>query len=270
MIAALASIVPAWTKWLNEQQVDEEKRDVAEPKPGELAAPSTLVRYRPTSIKHLLQGFGTTFVYLALIDLLVARKAVDATSRFFILHTLANLAITISCAPDAFRSLSRPLDEPYGKMSILPVYLIAGLFAYHLSFFKNVPREEWVHHILFGGGIGGVGLANPASPIGNAIAFFICGLPGGIDYAMLAAVKEGLLASDTEKVLNTRLNVWLRSPGAVTAAYAIYIQMRHLPKPRPIPSGAAMLVASLTVLNGQYYMQKVVANTSVKVAPPGC
>ena len=54
------------------------------------------VLYRPTSGVHLAQGFGTTFGYLALLDLLVARRAVDQTSRFFILHTLANIAITIA------------------------------------------------------------------------------------------------------------------------------------------------------------------------------
>ena len=111
------------------------------------------------------QGFGSVFAYLALLDLLICRKAVDQTSRFFILHTLANIAITISATPDAARSLLRPFHEPIGKMSILPVYLIAGLFTYHLSVFSNVAREEWVHHILFGGGIGGVGLVNPASPL---------------------------------------------------------------------------------------------------------
>ena len=72
----------------------------------------------------------------------MAIQAIDQTSRFFILHTLANIAITIAATPDAARSLTRPFHEPIGKMSILPVYLIAGLFTYHLSVFPNVPREE--------------------------------------------------------------------------------------------------------------------------------
>ena len=128
-----------------------------------------------------------------------------------------------------------------------------------------------MHHVLFGGGIGGVGLVNPASPLGNALAFFICGLPGGIDYGMLAAVKEGLLSSDREKFLNTKLNVWMRAPGLTMVAYAIYISWRHH-KPAPLSGPAATLVASLAFLNGQYYMQKVVANTAIKAASasPGC
>ena len=100
-----------------------------------------------------------------------------------------------------------------------------------------------MHHILFGGGIGGVGLVNPASPLGNALAFFICGLPGGIDYGMLAAVKEGLLSSEREKFLNTKLNVWMRAPGLTMVAYAIYISWRHH-KPAPLSGPASTLVST--------------------------
>jgi len=157
LVLAAAAIVPKWSRWLNEHQTQRRRVE------GEGGEEEEWVLYRPTSCLHLAQGFGTTFGYLALLDLLVARRAGYPTSRFFILHTLANIAITIAATPDAARSLMRPLHEPVGKMSILPVYLIAGLFTYHLSVFPNVPREEWVHHLLFGGGIGGMGLVNPAS-----------------------------------------------------------------------------------------------------------
>ena len=138
LVLAAAAIVPKWSRWLNERQTERKRVE------GEDGEEEEWVLYRPTSGVHLAQGFGTTFGYLALLDLLVARRAVDQTSRFFILHTLANIAITIAATPDAVRSLTRPFHEPIGKMSILPVYLIAGLFTYHLSVFSNVPREECV------------------------------------------------------------------------------------------------------------------------------
>lgn len=265
IIVAAAAVVPAWARWLNERHSQKIKRKTEE---GEV---EETTYYKPSSGRDLAEGFGSCLGYLALLDLLVCRKAVDQTSRFFILHTLANLAITVAATPDAYRSLTRPFEEPFGKMSILPVYLIASLFTYHLSVFKDVPKDEWVHHILFGGGIGSVGLANPASPIGNALAWFICGVPGGIDYGMLAAVKEGLMSSDTEKLLNTKLNVWVRSPGLSMVAYAIFLGWRHH-RPAPIRGEAAALVAGLAFLNGQYYMQKVVANAAMKTGEPtpGC
>lgn len=266
LILAAAAVVPAWARWLNERH-KQRKKIVREDGEEDFEVDF----YQPSSALNLAQGFGSCFVYLAALDALICRKAVDQTSRFFILHTLANIGITVAAAPDAYRSMTRPFKEPFGKMSILPVYLIASLFTYHLSVFSNVPKDEWVHHILFGGGIGGVGLAFPASQIGNALAFFICGLPGGIDYGMLAAVKEGLLDSDREKLINTKLNVWCRSPGLSMVAYAIFLGWRHH-KPAPIRGEAAALVAGLAFLNGQYYMQKVVANAAMKTADPtpGC
>ena len=53
------------------------------------------------------------------------------------------------------------------------------------------------------------------------------------------------------------------------AQYAIYLGWCHH-KPAPISGPAAALVAGLAFLNGQYYMQKVVANTAIKVAAPTC
>ena len=111
--------------------------------------------------------------------------------------------------------------------------------------------------------------ARAAGPLQNALGFFMCGLPGGLDYAMLAAVKEGLMASSTEKVWNSRIQVWCRAPGIMLASYAIYLVSRYSkiksPSSKALPYAAFLLAA----FNGQYYMQKVVANTSLKVNGQG-
>ena len=55
------------------------------------------------------------------------------------------------------------------------------------------------------------------------------------------------------------------------AQYAIYIGWRQH-KPAAMSGPAATLVAGLAFLNGQYYMQKVVANAAIKTSEPtpGC
>ena len=101
-------------------------------------------------------------------------------------------------------------------------------------------------------------------PVQNAVGFFMCGLPGGIDYGMLTAVKEGLMASATEKQWNARLQVWMRSPGILLSSYAIYLAAKYSPVKGPsrlLP----LLCFLLASFNGQYYMQKVVANTAHKL-----
>jgi hypothetical protein len=132
-------------------------------------------------------------------DLLIRQRMRQDSTRWFVLHVVANIVVSISAAPDMLACLANPLVDPIGPVSVLPVYMIPCLFVYHLISL-HVPKDEWVHHVLFGGGIGGAGLYFAPGPLQNALAFFICGLPGGIDYAMLAMVKEGYISSATEKV----------------------------------------------------------------------
>jgi hypothetical protein len=89
-------------------------------------------------------------------------------------------------------------------------------------------------------------------------------LPGGLDYAMLTAVKEGLLRSSSEKVWNSRLQVWIRAPGVLLAAYAIHLVSRYSPMRGPSVPALPSLLFALASFNGLYYMQKVVANTAAK------
>ena len=50
--------------------------------------------------------------------------------------------------------------------------------------------DDYFHHFVFGGVICTLGLYQPVGPLQNAVGFFICGLPGGLDYLMLALVKH--------------------------------------------------------------------------------
>ena len=149
-------------------------------------------------------------------------------------------------------------------MSILPVYLIAGLFTYHLSVFSNVPREEWVHHILFGGGIGGVGLVNPASPIGNALAFFICGLPGAVDYINLVLLSHGLISKRTKKRASAWLSLCLRAPGLIVEGFCMYQAKLYGETQRSW--ACVWLVVGFSVFNAVYFMQQCVGSYYIFMA----
>ena len=173
----------------------------------------SLVSVRPRSAGALARGFGSTLGFLALVDVLLARKAVDDTARFFILHAAANLIIVLSCYKDAWRGLTAPIENAVGPPPVIPAYMIMAVFMYHLLAFKNIPKEEWFHHIVFGGGMGISGLYYNVGSITSLASFFIMGLPGGIDYALLAAVKQKLLRPAAEKQVNARMNVWIRAPG---------------------------------------------------------
>ena len=132
---------------------------------------------------------------------------------------------------------------------------------YHLLAFKNVPKEEWFHHIVFGGGMGISGLYYNVGSITSLASFFIMGLPGGIDYALLAAVKQRLLRPGTEKQINARMNVWIRAPGLTITGYATYLAWKYS-RVQVYHSASASLTGFLSVMNGLYYMERVVANAA--------
>jgi hypothetical protein len=58
----------------------------------------------------------------------------------------------------------------------------------------------------------------------NYILFFINGLPGGIDYILLTLVKFGKIKKIVEKSINSKLNIWIRSPGIMMGAYIVLTQ----------------------------------------------
>ena len=252
-------LVSRWDEWLNESHahwVDYPLKHRIGFERHETVRPCTFI--------DLARGFLPCLLFLAVCDVLICQRMRDDSIRFFTLHVFANLVISLSSAPDMLRALSSPFHEPIGRCNVLPVYMIPALFIYHLTVFRCVSFDEWIHHLLFGGGIGGVGLACAPGPLMNAMAFFICGLPGGIDYIMLILVKKGHLTSATEKVWNARINVWLRSPGLMITGYAIVLVDQSVNVYVASPWLIAMVVG-LAALNGQYYMQRVVANTSHKV-----
>ena len=48
--------------------------------------------------------------------------------------------------------------------------------------------------------------------------FFMCGVPGGVDYLMLFLVKHSWMTPLEEKRIATVINVWFRAPWLVSVA----------------------------------------------------
>ena len=47
--------------------------------------------------------------------------------------------------------------------------------------------------------------------------------PGGVDYAMLVAVKKGWMTSDSEKKYNSIIQLWIRAPGCIIHSVLSYV-----------------------------------------------
>ena len=58
------------------------------------------------------------------------------------------------------------------------------------------------------------------------LAGWLAGCVVGVDYAMLALVKDGHLRAITEKVVNGNMNAWVRGPGLTIVGYSMCVRVR--------------------------------------------
>ena len=175
-------------------------------------------------------------------------------ARWYILHALANLLVGLTALPDVLTTLAMPTHCFVGSFSLVPAIVVPGTHLYHLLAFQ-CSTADWVHHLLFAGVICPLGLFFEPGPVQNTVGFFICGVPGGLDYAMLALVKLRRMSPLTEKVWNARINVWLRSPGLLLAAFCCMMGRFSYYAPSAtkarIPAWVVLTNALLCALNGQ-------------------
>ena len=214
----------------------------------------------PTAmLKENLLGLLACFGLLGALDLAVCRRS---RARWMFIHAVANAVVCFYSFDDLLTALDNPQQSCVGRQSSdVPTCMIVALHIYHLAFFE-CRADDIFHHLVFVSSLGGVGLYVDGGALLSLVAFFMCGLPGGLDYAMLVAVKHDMLSPLAEKAWNSRINVWIRSPGLMLAAFLLYQATRHGPAGSTCaqqPWGAA-LVALLCVVNGQYYMQRVTGN----------
>jgi len=114
----------------------------------------------------------------------------------------------------------------------------------------------------------GIHFTYPWGCAGNVLAFFISGLPGGLDYYMLSAVKAGKMKKFTEKRVNCSINTWIRGPGIT--GFCVMVLMCWL-KPYPgtppediMPGWLFVACGIVVFFNGQHYAQRVIGDYYIK------
>ena len=127
---------------------------------------------------------------------------------------------------------------------------------YHLIFYK-CKIDEIIHHIIFVVLGGLFQIYNNIGYISAFYHFFICGLPGGIDYYLLSQVKEGNLDKKTRIKLAVDLNIWLRAPGIIITWALVWIC--HVNQNEYNLNNNLILLFTLipSIVNAQYYSKQV-------------
>lgn len=206
----------------------------------------------PSWPNHLWHVALVCIFFFAPADLLLRRFLPDGKVRWFALHVLANAVITASALPDLIVVARSPLCAMLAPMgSWIPSHVSFAVHFYHLFAFTKLRTDDIIHHVLFGAPYGVVNFLFAVGPVVNALLFFATGLPGGITYALLVAVKCGLLAPIVEKQTTAALNTWLRAPGLVWVATVLASCATH--GLLRTPPAAAAVCAILAFGNGVFY-----------------
>lgn len=202
---------------------------------------------------------ATSFGVLACADLAI-QKLLDNRHRWFKLHVLTNAITTVTSFPDAVGMLSNPLRDPDLNTSLIPPNMTLALHLYHMLVFNDLAPIDWIHHIVMTAVLLAAYMC-PHPGNTNYMIFFVNGLPGGIDYFLLLLVKYGYLDRLTEKRINSKLNIYIRSPFIIIGAYMIYIQWYYQVIQYSIYS--IMLVIAALFWNAQYFTERVVYNWGI-------
>ena len=177
---------------------------------------------------------------------------------YYGVHAIHNALITYATLPDVSRTLTQFSNISQFPTNMLALQLCFALHFYHIAFYwRKFRQNDWLHHVLMIGVALPIGGYINGGPLLGYSLFFTTGLPGGIDYCMLCLVRNGVFLKETEKRINTFLQVWIRSPGCVSHAALTVAYLYTLPYDVYLYYGV-FITAFLNYWNGQYFMQQVV------------
>ena len=232
-----------------------------------------------TLIEHLVNNTKILFLLLAVDRGIIApalrtrcKRDKDVLhGRWFFIHAFANALVVItamgsviSVLRDPFNAMeaeSHPDISMFGSGSIWPLTIINSVHIYHMIGGFGLSAADYYHHLLFIPTLGFPGQIFAFGAGANWQAFFISGLPGGIDYFVLGLIRIGAAQKMFEKRLSANLNVWLRNPGILSATMILYQSLLYGKVSAPWWVCALQLI--LPPYNAMYYCKQSVANYAV-------
>ena len=236
----------------------------------------------PYTLSDAVADYALCFAILALAAHAAKTYIWDADARWFFVHVTGNAFICFhSCGDviDVFRDPDHALFRPADAMPAISyrvVTMIGAIHIFHALFYKLTAADIF-HHVafvifnqvaIFWPLMSGWATSHNLGwgPAINALNFFVCGLPGGLDYLCLCWTKDGHMTRARQKTIQAALNVWCRCPGIIAIVTVILFEcMRQW---EVIPTGARVISLTAFILigyNGLHYMEAVVASAGKKV-----
>lgn len=209
-------------------------------------------------IKNIIYGIG----FFIGIDYFLKINKIEG--RYYFNHVLCNSMVVYNTFSSMLMSYYS--FDMMNQNQILSLYnakiIIYSLHIYHvLWYYKNLRRDDWLHHILM------IGVVLPLTdivPQNNIIShglFYTTGLPGLIDYSLLFLNRNNIINRYFEKRVNTFLNLWIRAPGCImNTNMSIMALINYNNQLNNYQFYGGIIIASLVYWNGIYFMAQVLTD----------
>lgn len=184
-------------------------------------------------------------------------------ATWYLIHSIGNIFITYYCLEPIYHLLGDPIFHMMNPTDFhITMVLIIILHTYHMLFFK-CTNDDIFHHITFVG-IGSLVVYFYKNGYFLALSnFFICGLPGAIDYFFLFLYKISYIDKNTRLKEAVFVNLWIRSTGLnLVACFAL---MNFIYKEKNIINIFGLcLQLMMTVGNGNMYLRDIIYSAGKK------
>ena len=187
--------------------------------------------------------------------------------KWYMNHTIMNAIMVLMTTKDSVRLLQCKTDcyqikpqggilyswSGYENIELIMLSNMLLLHGYHIFLFDNLRVIDYLHHILMMLVLVMAYMMNVGVYM-SYFLFFICGLPGMIDYGMLALAYD----RKEEKRINTYLNNYLRAPGIMFGMGMLWKDSFHV-------SPFYVFMSFLSMFwNAQYFNYEVIKSYYLK------
>jgi hypothetical protein len=223
--------------------------------------------------------FAGVFAGFTVLDQCFVRHVAPVKARYFILHVVFNAWVTVTVWGNAMAGLADPsaaLEGGYTESQVGATAGIAGFHVYHALAFTGIAREEWIHHIVSCMIVPVIGIELPFARGCDVSNLGMCGIPGGVDYFLLALQKCNAPFAPsrlTQKRVSAFMNLLIRWPLMLLSSYMFLVGWSNGTLAASSAAGAyavmpwlMMIGVVLHTLNAAYYADKVIGNYHVCAA----
>lgn len=218
------------------------------------------------TVNYVIDYFDSKFYYKS-NNYIINYKAVydkkvliseNLKRQWYLIHTIFNFIIAYLTIPDIINIINDPLSGTKGILNTTPICIMLALHIYHILMFKKyLTIIDWIHHIVSSFLVGAITILYYKVPLVNFVLFFMCGVPGGIDYACLTLLKYNIISKYTEKKINVFQNNWIRNPGIIIGCVLGYVNYIYN---NNYNIGVVGTLFVLNVINSIYFSQRVTIN----------